>query len=891
MSNFLKNWNKFLEEGDYQKELHSPSELARHDRNNLAKKGGAKSSAPFTEDPPKGRAKSAPPGFGGLEETEEAIDEHIVKKDGKYCLMSKKTNKNLGCYDTKAGAEKRERQVQYFKHMGESEVEEDILFEPLTKKQKAHSSKLIRIKYKDKPLDKDGIIDPKVAKAEKESLNEIKMEQVMPRFESKAFLKAVEQRKEDYTKSYGPEHMEMFPPTPEKEKETILTFLPTDIAEKYKPEALNWMISSFIKIAGEGKQMGYGYVRKPLETFYQIKEAGMDRLLSVKDINLIKTPKELNDVVTQAKPAWEEYKQKKAEKDVGAGTNKIYEDDKWEVFIPENKGAACALGKGTEWCTAAPGLDYYKHYHKPEDPLIIFISKEDPSEKYQFNYGTEQFMDKFDSDIRKRSFPEQVYTNTRNLFYKLNEIVKQLSNKLPKGVIKKANEYGSFEELPNGGYKITTEDEINYYDEKGRLHNEDGPANIGYEDGKESVIIWYKHGIIDRDDGPAQIFPLLGIREWLKNGKLHREDGPAYENDKWDKKEWFLDGEHLPYYMWEDEVKKRYSNLQEMIVQELHNLVNEKKDRCYRIAKRKYKAFPSAYACVPESSSKALTREGWKTVEEISIGEEILTFNIHKDELEFKPILNIHRYKDTPTQIVRSGNNGFIFESTSNHKWVVKLPETVSERKNKYNRINDMALIETSDLLENKNNKLLVVSAPYKNENNIIKNKIYKYGDNWIKYLLEASSAQRQTWLFSAIVYDGNQQKVERLTENKQEKEELEWKYDGKNNKQTFGFKQKDIMHRDAFLLSAFLNEGLVTWKKANNKEIYSCHYSSNKRYKNAANLKVVSENTTDVWCPETENNTWVMMQETNGQGIITITGNSGAIVKCRQGKIWKKEK
>ena len=38
----------------------------------------------------------------------------------------------------------------------------------LSKKQKAHSSKLIRIKYKDKPLDKDGIIDPKVAKDEKE---------------------------------------------------------------------------------------------------------------------------------------------------------------------------------------------------------------------------------------------------------------------------------------------------------------------------------------------------------------------------------------------------------------------------------------------------------------------------------------------------------------------------------------------------------------------------------------------------------------------------------------------------------------------------------------------------------------------------------------------------
>ena len=44
------------------------------------------------------------------------IQEHIVKKGSKYCLMSKKTNKNLGCYPTKAGAKKREKQVQYFKH-------------------------------------------------------------------------------------------------------------------------------------------------------------------------------------------------------------------------------------------------------------------------------------------------------------------------------------------------------------------------------------------------------------------------------------------------------------------------------------------------------------------------------------------------------------------------------------------------------------------------------------------------------------------------------------------------------------------------------------------------------------------------------------------------------
>lgn len=48
------------------------------------------------------------------------VQEHIVKVKGGYELKSKKTGRNLGKYPTKAGAEKRERQVQYFKHMGES---------------------------------------------------------------------------------------------------------------------------------------------------------------------------------------------------------------------------------------------------------------------------------------------------------------------------------------------------------------------------------------------------------------------------------------------------------------------------------------------------------------------------------------------------------------------------------------------------------------------------------------------------------------------------------------------------------------------------------------------------------------------------------------------------
>ena len=53
------------------------------------------------------------------------IDEHIVKVSGGYQLQSKSTGKNLGTYPTKEGAEKREKQIQYFKHMKEDAEEHE----------------------------------------------------------------------------------------------------------------------------------------------------------------------------------------------------------------------------------------------------------------------------------------------------------------------------------------------------------------------------------------------------------------------------------------------------------------------------------------------------------------------------------------------------------------------------------------------------------------------------------------------------------------------------------------------------------------------------------------------------------------------------------------------
>lgn len=49
----------------------------------------------------------------------DVIYETIVKKDNKYCLLSKKSKRNLGCFSSKEKAKKREQQIQYFKNIKE----------------------------------------------------------------------------------------------------------------------------------------------------------------------------------------------------------------------------------------------------------------------------------------------------------------------------------------------------------------------------------------------------------------------------------------------------------------------------------------------------------------------------------------------------------------------------------------------------------------------------------------------------------------------------------------------------------------------------------------------------------------------------------------------------
>lgn len=135
-------------------------------------------------------------------------------------------------------------------------------------------------------------------------------------------------------------------------------------------------------------------IQRNLEIFFQYTD-----FMGIKDLNRVKNPNQLLDIVEKAWPDIEAYQEKQRFSDATEGTEVFRDDDEWFIAAIHNKGAACEFGKGTNWCTAAPGLDYFNHYYTPEDPLFVFIPKNNPKDRYQFSYGSEQFMDRNDLDV------------------------------------------------------------------------------------------------------------------------------------------------------------------------------------------------------------------------------------------------------------------------------------------------------------------------------------------------------------------------------------------------------------------------------------------------------------------------------------------------------------
>jgi hypothetical protein len=261
-------------------------------------------------------------------------------------------------------------------------------------------------------------------------------------------------------------------------------------------------------------------------------------------------------------------------------------------------------------------------------------------------------------------------------------------------------------------------------------------------------------------------------------------------------------------------------------------------------AKAAAKSKFAVYPCVP-LDSLAISKNGPALHDELDIGDEILTYNMEKDVLEWKPIIHKHYYENAP--LLEIGKpTGFSIRCTPNHKWVI-----IKENKPEYDpKTITHALVETKDL--NTHMKILMCATLKNDSTLLIEN--WSKKDNWIEKVLSMNEKEREIFLASSVVYDGWDKGVSTKIKDRH----------------TFGFVQKEYDHLWASLLAAYLN-GYYVNSKQKAEDMTTASYIRNKRFHNTQNLYKKESGNEDVWCPTTENETWVMIQN----GLITITGNS----------------
>lgn len=109
-------------------------------------------------------------------------------------------------------------------------------------------------------------------------------------------------------------------------------------------------------------------------------------------------------------------------REIKFGAEKVYEDEKWLVVIPHTREAACLYGAHTQWCTAGRENNDFEGYNTRGN-LYINIDKQN-NRKYQFHFGTQQFMDETNKEIEKNVLETIGATSELRNFYQ--EIVSRV---------------------------------------------------------------------------------------------------------------------------------------------------------------------------------------------------------------------------------------------------------------------------------------------------------------------------------------------------------------------------------------------------------------------------------------------------------------------------------
>jgi len=221
--------------------------------------------------------------------------------------------------------------------------------------------------------------------------------------------------------------------------------------------------------------VGLGPILITIERYFNLTQRAKGARVQVKDINSFNTYSTFDDYVNQleaqVKKKAERFKKKQA-------YEIVYEDSDWYVLYPEDYDTLATLGKDSDWCVTKNKSTYY-HYKEHRKFLIIIdkklfkeykensTPKEDRSPDYKWLfYGPINKTVTAGKEVI--SLYQEELANLRNQ-HKGNKKIDKL--------------------LSNMNFKSTRIDfnNIIFYNSKGELHREDGPA-IEYITGTK---YWY----------------------------------------------------------------------------------------------------------------------------------------------------------------------------------------------------------------------------------------------------------------------------------------------------------------------------------------------------------------------------------------------------------------
>jgi len=262
----------------------------------------------------------------------------------------------------------------------------------------------------------------------------------------------------------------------------------------YSRDGVNseWIVRRYIAGSHNWEDLT-GVMNMNLRDWYLLKNRNMldanhkdiQKFNSVRDIGYYMTT-HYKDQLEKVRDAAKNAARNKMAKSV-----KLVDNDDYRIYTTLNRAASCALGLGTQWCTA--NSNYSGHYHTYSNRAMLFqmfpYAKEkdaegdkviDNNQKYQFDAGGPHFMDATDKPVPAKVIHERF----PYLYSDLTHALKTNKNKIETAIKElDADPTLQGEDFKVKKYDISKEiEKLHTFVDKGYMTDEARPKAVSSKD-------------------------------------------------------------------------------------------------------------------------------------------------------------------------------------------------------------------------------------------------------------------------------------------------------------------------------------------------------------------------------------------------------------------------